>query len=110
MTTKNIQILKEQLKDVGLYLKEKKLEYKKQQSYVDKNNIDWFGTADEKLILRKLWSLEKTVWNRQKYYRIYHIAYSLMKGIKYEKIEPFVRQGNEPDWDFIKEVTNEYAR
>lgn len=42
-------------------------------------------------------------------YRHKHIAYSLLRGRKYEEIEKPATD-NSPNWDIIKEIQNEYAQ
>lgn len=38
-----------------------------------------------------------------------HIAYSLLRGRKYEEIEQHCREDHKPFWSIIKEIKNEYA-
>lgn len=37
-------------------------------------------------------------------YRLYHIAYCMERGTAYERIEPKVHEGNEPDWKQIDQI------
>lgn len=37
-------------------------------------------------------------------YRHYHIAYCMARGTGYERIEPKVREGNEPNWKLIDKI------
>ncbi len=41
-------------------------------------------------------------------YREKHIAYCLLRGTPYEKIETKVRPGNEPNWPRIKKIMEVY--
>ena len=37
-------------------------------------------------------------------YRHYHVAYCMLRGTEYCKIEAKVREGNEPDWNVINNL------
>lgn len=37
-----------------------------------------------------------------------HIAYCLLRGTPYEKVEPKVREGNEPNWPRINKIMEAY--
>lgn len=39
-------------------------------------------------------------------YRNAHIAYCMLRGTAYERIEAKVRENNEPDWPVINELIN----
>lgn len=41
-------------------------------------------------------------------YRHNHIAYCMLRGTKYEAIEPKVKDGNRPDWNFIESIMANY--
>lgn len=43
-------------------------------------------------------------------YRHKHIAYCLMRGTKYEQIEPKCAENNKPDQELIRSWINEYSR
>jgi hypothetical protein len=45
-------------------------------------------------------------------YRHYHIAYCMLRGTAYERIEAKVREKNEPDWGIINDLIkdNEHLR
>ena len=45
----------------------------------------------------------------KKEYRHYHIVYCLLRGKKYEQIEPKCRKDNNPDFDLINEYKKEYT-
>jgi len=38
-----------------------------------------------------------------------HIAYCLMRGRSYDKIERYTREGNYPNFKLVQEIQNEYA-
>ena len=42
-------------------------------------------------------------------YRHHHIAYCMLRGTAYERIEPKVHPGNEPCWEKIKKITDTYT-
>jgi len=41
-------------------------------------------------------------------YRHMHIAYCLLRGRKYEQIESKVKDGNEPKWDTVNAIVEQY--
>jgi len=47
---------------------------------------------------KKAYAMQKLVSSK---YRHYHIAYCMLRGTPYEKIEQRVRENNEPNWTFI---------
>ena len=52
--------------------------------------------------------IEITLHQAQRSYRHKHIAYCLLRGREYGQIE-HPAKGNEPDWNLIREVQNEYT-
>ena len=46
-------------------------------------------------------------YSKSRNYRHKHIAYSMLRGRAYEEIERTCRE--EPDWDLIERIKNEYA-
>lgn len=46
-------------------------------------------------------------WNSYDY-RHHHIAYCLLRGTPYERIEPKVLDGNEPNWELIESIKQKY--
>lgn len=51
---------------------------------------------------------EMTLRKEKKEYRHRHIAFCLEKGTPYEKIEPVVKEGNEPNWDLVEKYQKPY--
>jgi len=49
------------------------------------------------------------LWTYQRDYRHRLIAYSMMRGRTYEEIERTCKEGNEPNFDLIERIKNEYA-
>jgi len=47
-------------------------------------------------------------WQRSRRCRHLLVAYGLMRGLQYERIER-PRQGNEPDWTAVEEIRNASA-
>jgi hypothetical protein len=41
-------------------------------------------------------------------FRHHHIAYCMLRGTPYERIEPKVLPGNEPDWDKIEQIKEKF--
>ena len=85
--------LKEELKTIAEEIKKLKPIFKDAQR---NNNEPW-------LYLGKLGSLQFQFRHRL-------IAYSLTKGKNYEQIERTVREGNEPNWVFIRGLQDELTR
>ena len=50
-----------------------------------------------------------TIYKLKHEYRHKHIAYCLLRGIKYEEIENYCADSNKPNFDRIKEVMDEHA-
>lgn len=53
--------------------------------------------------------LGKGLWAAVPEYRQHHIAYCMLRGTPYERIEPKVHPGNEPCWEKIKKITDTYT-
>lgn len=56
--------------------------------------------------IRKAIADKDQFWHRQcsRKYRFSHIAYCMLRGTEYERIESKVREGNEPDWKYINTI------
>lgn len=92
--TRNAKLsaLKADLKNLSQEIKKAKIECKEQQ--------------------RKSGGYSEHQWkilSQKHHYRHRHIAYCLLRGRKYEDIEPNVREGNEPNWTYIEGVRDAYA-
>ena len=49
------------------------------------------------------------LWKEVPEYRLHHIAYCLLRGTPYERIEPKVHEGNEPDFERIEAIKQQYT-
>lgn len=107
MNTKMLSI-KEELKSITKEIKSTKQEYKQYQKsgLAFRENLFDPDSENKKKVWR-LWGLGDVVEKLSKDFRHKHIAYSLLKGNKYEQIEKSVRKGNEPDWNLIKGIQDE---
>ena len=85
--------LKKIIKELAVKIKETKILFKDHQR-------EHGGYAGE---------YYRTLYEAQYNYRHKLIAYSLMKGRKYEEIERNCREGNEPNFDLIERIKSEYA-
>lgn len=104
--------LKEELKTMAAEIKQAKPKLRECQSRVDKENLDWWGTeenSEERKFLKQYCSLSSKLHSLQFQFRHKLIAYSLTRGKKYEQIERTVREGNEPNWTFIKGLQDELS-
>jgi hypothetical protein len=90
----SIKILKNSQKKLALEIKELKNQIKTLQKER--------GSGAACIQQGEVVSLKRT-------YRHRHIAYCLLRGRQYEQIESRRREGNEPDWNLIQEVKDEYA-
>ena len=110
MNTK-LNILKEELKKITAALKKYKPEYRKQQSKISKENIDRFGNLSKEQIkfISDYSKLENLISKCKYNYRYLHIAYCLLRGKKYEQIEPKVRENNKPNWKLIDAIKEKYS-
>ena len=107
MNTKMLSI-KEELKSIAQEIKSAKQEYKQYQKsgLAFGENLFDLDSENKKKVWR-LWGLGYEVEKLSKDFRHKHIAYSLLKGNKYEQIEKSVRKGNEADWNLIKGIQDE---
>jgi hypothetical protein len=92
MLPEQILSLKSQLKAQAVVIRETRKEMK---------NFQRENRGCQGGLLRKLEVLRAD-------YRHRHIAYCLMRGTPYERIEK-PREGNEPDMALIREIQNEYT-
>ena len=93
MNTK-MKELKEEQKKRAADLKENKNGHKNSQRQGDAVAADTY--------LCEVFSLKKE-------YRHKHIAYSMLRGRKYEEIERTCRDNNKPDFDYIDKIKASYA-
>ena len=89
---KDIKSLKSELKVEAFKLRETKADIKTKQKAGQ-----YAGYKQSELLTLK--------WN----YRHRHIAYSIMRGKSYQQIERKCREDNQPNFDKIKELINEYT-
>lgn len=85
-----IQVLKEELKTIAEEIKTAKPAFKNSQRNNDKP-----------------WVYRSKLHSLQFQFRHRLIAYSLTKGKKYGEVERSVREGNLPNWIFIKGLQDE---
>lgn len=90
----SIKVLKNSQKKLALEIKELKNQIKALQK---ERGCGAACVQQEEVV-----SLKRT-------YRHRHIAYCLLRGRLYEQIESRCREGNEPDWNFIQEIKDEYT-
>ena len=99
--------LKNEIKQIAKELKSSKKSYRDLQSKINKENIpyDWIKPGE----WQNLWNLEgqKSKLKFQSRHKL--IAYSLAKGNEYGCVERKVREGNEPDWAYIRKLQDELA-
>lgn len=93
MNTK-MEALKKEQKQRAIDLKENKNGHRNSQ-----RQGDWVA-ADTHLC---------EVFSLKKEYRHKHIAYSIMRGRKYEEIERTCRDDNKPDFDYVDKIMAAYA-
>lgn len=107
MNTKMLSI-KEELKSIAQEIKSTRQEYKQYQrsGVAFRESVFDLSEEDRNKVFR-LWGLGDVVEKLSRDFRHKHIAYSLLKGNKYEQIEKSVRKGNEPDWNLIKGIQDE---
>lgn len=100
--------MKTQLKQIAKELKEIKPKFRKQQSRIEKENMSSRLSDEDKQFFRNHWDLDGKIKSLKFQFRHRHIANCLLKGRKYEEVEPVVREGNEPNWNFIRSIQNDY--
>jgi hypothetical protein len=89
MSTKELKI---ELKSLANDIRKHKFDLKEYQREHCGNGGGWF------------YKLHKLQYN----FRHMHIAYCLLRGRKYEEIERNCNRVGDPNWTFIKEITNEH--
>jgi hypothetical protein len=94
-----IKQLKSKNKELSALIKQDKFKFKECQ----RGNLKW----EEYYAWRKQ-EVGSLYRNLSSDYRHAHIAYCLLRGRKYEQIEPMVKLGNEPSWSAIEFIMNEY--
>ena len=102
-----IQSKKYYLKGLAIQLREIKKELR--QYYMDFRELN-YKKAMEKYEKSGRWSyvIECDIKKAKYEYRHQHIVYCLARGRTYEQIESKVREGNEPNQDYIKQLLSEY--
>jgi len=102
-----IQSKKYYLKGLAIQLREIKKELR--QYYTDFRELN-YKKAREKYEKSGRWSyiIEHDIKKAKYEFRHQHIAYCLARGKTYEQIEQKVREGNEPNQDYIEQLLSEY--
>jgi len=93
---RNIDILKQFLKDTASQIRSAKFQFKQAQKNEGTSASITFGLQHQ---LRKL----------QYEYRHHHIAYCELRGRTRSQIEPKIREHNEPNETYIKQIKEKYA-
>lgn len=88
-----IHALKQELKELALTIKNDKIAYKESQRIASYAIYSEFAREIPKLSYS---------------YRHKHIAYCMLRGKAYEKVEPKVKEGNEPNWPLIYSIMNQF--
>jgi hypothetical protein len=96
--------IKEELKVLAEEIKKAKPAYKNEQR---KAKGDYYTQMSYREAWKKEWELLSKISSLQFQFRHKLIAYSLTKGKKYEQIERTCREGNDPNWTFIKGLCDE---
>lgn len=91
---RNIDILKQWIKDTAKQIRIVKFQYKEAQ----RNGLITMSNS-------LLYQLLKLQYD----YRHHHIAYSELRGRTRLQIEPKVREHNEPNEEYIKQIKEKYA-
>ncbi len=91
---RNIDILKQWIKDTAKQIRTVKFQYKEAQ----RNGLISVSNG-------LLFQLLKLQYD----YRHHHIAYSELRGRTRLQIEPKVREHNEPNEEYIKQIKEKYA-
>jgi len=105
--------LKEELKTLAEEIKITKPAYKEVQrketgkTEMSRGGFPYWVDTTPREILEKEWALHSKLNSLQFQFRHKLIAYSLTKGKEYEQIERTCREGNEPNWTFIKGLCDE---
>ena len=90
--------LKNKLKQMAAELRSTRRDFRDEQSKCSKNMGD----------PRKEWTLSCNLAKLKRDYRHYHIAYSLLRGKSYERIE-CPRKENKPDMAYVERIRAEYT-
>ena len=67
-----------------------------------------FNEANEKHKNRWSYQIERDIKKAKYEFRHEHIAYCLARGRSYEQVEQKVRENNEPDEEYIRELLESY--
>ena len=106
----NITKIKNEINNLAKELSETKLKYKQLQS---KNSKLYRGKTMTWQETREAYGEEWSAFSRKNRlkndFRHRHIAWSLIKGRKYEQIERYTRPDNEPDTQAINVYIQEFA-
>ena len=94
MTKENYLKLKEEVKKFAVEIKEDK---KNLKNFQRENPNKYCGGMMENLRVKRRDA------------RHYNIVYGLVRGRKYEQIEPKVREGNEPSWYKIEKIKDQFG-
>ena len=93
------------LKGLAQQLRELKRELR--QYYDDRNTMKW-NDVEKKYKGRYGYVIERDIKKAKYEFRHQHIAYCLARGRSYEQIESKVRENNEPNQDYIRELLEKY--
>ncbi len=96
---RNIDILKQLLKDTASQIRKVRAEFKNAQ----RNDIYNSNTG------YKYIELQHQLLKLQYEYRHHHIAYCELRGRTRSQIEPKIREHNEPNESYIKQIKEKYA-
>jgi len=105
--------LKEELKVLAEEIKITKPTFKEAQrqetgrTEMSRGGFPYWVCTTPREIIDKEWEIQKKLHSLQFQFRHKLIAYSLTKGKEYEQIERTCREGNEPNWTFIKGICDE---
>lgn len=103
---------KEYIKSKKYYLKGlaqqiRSLKDELKQFYKDKKELG-FEEFRKKHEGRWNYDIERDIRKAKYEFRHQHIAYCLIRGRSYEQVESKVRENNEPNQDYIKQLLEEY--
>ena len=93
------------LKGLAQQLRELKRELR--QYYDDRNTMKW-SDVEKKYKGRYSYKIESDIKKAKYEFRHQHIAYCLARGRSYEQIESKVRENNEPNQEYIRELLESY--
>ena len=100
-----IQSRKYFIKGLAQQIRELKRELK--QYYIDINTMKW-PDVEKKYKDRYSYTIQRDIKKAKNEFRHQHIAYCLARGRSYEQVEQKVRENNEPNQDYIRELLEAY--